>query len=172
MAKIIPIHIETIWILQIDSTHRWNPGLVKARSKMWREFWIKHSQIQFLCSAILTIVVTNRAGSGPLQRDGAGPACWAREGQPSKAGKVLHSPWTEPLVPRPEVPIIQLELAGAHSLWKRKSGRESEWHVRTHTKGIVLQKSEIYLCMLPVSLVCHSLMSWLTNPPHHHIAYG
>lgn len=124
--------------------------------------------------SVLTMVVTDRSGSCPLPRVGAAPLGWPIQGEPFLAGEALHRPNTEPLVPGPEVTMIQLELSRTQHVWEQERGRRTEKRMEDTWETLWVlwwegmhQHPNHYLCKWPVTSVCHWLISWVTTPHQH-----
>lgn len=76
--------------------------------------------------SVLTMVVTDRSGSCPLPREGAVPLGGPIQGEPFLAGEALRCPNTGPLVPGPEVTMIQLELSRTQHIWEQERGGKED----------------------------------------------
>lgn len=99
--------------------------------------------------SILTMVVTDRSGSCPLPREGAVPLGWPVQSEPFLAGEALRRPNTKPLVPGPEVAIIQLELSRAQHVWEReRDGRKRGEDEKRNVSGekILIMNTRFRLC--------------------------
>ena len=81
------------------------------------------------------MVVTNRSGARPLPREGAVSLGWPVQSEPFLAGEALRRPNTEPLVPWPEVTMIQLELSRAQHILERENEEQREKRRKFEAKG-------------------------------------
>lgn len=79
----------------------------------------KQSDLLFklIITFVLTVVVTHRGSSCPLPRKGAVPLGWPVQSEAFLAGEALGPPNPKPLLPGPEVAVIQLELSRAQQVW-------------------------------------------------------
>ena len=68
-------------------------------------------------SPILTLLATQGGGPSPVPVQGAGPLGRAFHGVALVAGEALVLSWTQPLVPGPELSVVQLDLARTQHIW-------------------------------------------------------
>lgn len=85
--------------------------------KIWN-FQKQKMLFMILILSALTVVVTDGGESCPLPRDGAVPLGWAIQSEPFLAGEALRSTDLKPLVPGPNITVIQLELSRTQNVWK------------------------------------------------------
>lgn len=95
----------------------------------------------------ITMVVTDRSGSCPLPRESAVPLGWPVQSEPFLAGEALCRPDAKPLVPGPEVTVIQLELSRAQHVWERLKEQSGD-DERTNVRGTKLFKITFYIHMI------------------------
>lgn len=72
----------------------------------------------FLMFSTLTMVVTDGGEPRPLPGDGAVPLGWAVQRVAFLAGEALRSTHLEPLLPGPNITVVQLELSWTQNVWK------------------------------------------------------
>lgn len=84
--------------------------------------------------SVLTMVVTDRSGPCPCPREGAVPLGWPVQGEPFMAREALRHPNTKPLVPGPEVTMIQLDLSRTQHVWERERFGGTERRMKNEEK--------------------------------------
>lgn len=66
----------------------------------------------------LTMVVTDGGATRPAPRDGAVPLGRPIQSEPFLAGEALRGADPKPLIPGPNIAVIQLELSWTQNVWK------------------------------------------------------